>query len=340
VILLFAPGSDPTTRRIAEHLIDLGATFAVLDPSDLHRRWRAKSEFSSAGARLVIECADRTIAGEEIGAVLWRRPGASPAPELADPRMTAYLVAEAREHLRALCLLIDAFWLPARPSHIVEMQHKPPQLALARRLGFDIPPTLIPSSGDDVLAFWEAHGGRIVCKPLGPTAFHDSYGADLARYTEPITPRQLAHADGVARCPVILQAYVEKRAELRVTVVGDRVLAAEIASQESNHTRLDWRRYDHHATRYRAVELPTPLRERCIALVAEMQLSYAAIDLIVTRDDHHVFLEVNPAGECEFVEQRSGLPITLTIAELLAQRDRTRKDDRTCVPRFAMASSN
>ena len=39
---------------------------------------------------------------------------------------------------------------------------------------------------------------------------------------------------------MIFQAYVPKRVELRVTVVGQRLFPVEIHSQASNHTRYDW----------------------------------------------------------------------------------------------------
>ena len=64
------------------------------------------------------------------------------------------------------------------------------------------------------------------------------------RYTEVVSKRDVGYAASIQYCPVILQAYVPKRLELRITVVGQQVFAAEIHSQQTHHTRHDWRRYD------------------------------------------------------------------------------------------------
>ena len=81
---------------------------------------------------------------------------------------------------------------------------------------------------------------------------------------------------------MILQAEVPKRLELRVTVVGDRVLAVAIHSQENPRTSLDWRRYDDRATRHERVELPDDVAERCRAWCRLEGLRYAAFDLVLT----------------------------------------------------------
>ena len=56
--------------------------------------------------------------------------------------------------------------------------------------------------------------------------------------------RDVGYAASLEYCPMILQAYVPKQPELRITVVGRQVFAAEIHSQQTHHTRHDWRRYD------------------------------------------------------------------------------------------------
>ena len=47
-------------------------------------------------------------------------------------------------------------------------------------------------------------------------------------------------------------------------------------------------------------------------------LRYGAIDLIVTPEGRIVFLELNPTGQYLWIEQATGLPISLALAELLA----------------------
>jgi len=46
-------------------------------------------------------------------------------------------------------------------------------------------------------------------------------------------------------------------------------------------------------------------------------LNYGAIDIILTPDGRHVFLELNPSGEFLWLERTPGLPISHAIADLL-----------------------
>ena len=116
---------------------------------------------------------------------------------------------------------------------------------------------------------------------------------------------------------MIFQAYVPKRFELRITVVGQQVFAAEIHSQHTNHTRHDWRRYDLDETPHFPHALPPDVAQRCIQLVQELGLCYGAIDMVLTPDDRYVFLEINPSGQYLWIEQLTGLPITDALCDLL-----------------------
>jgi len=105
-----------------------------------------------------------------------------------------------------------------------------------------------------------------------------------------------------------------------VTVVGDRVFSAAIESQATDRTRVDWRRYDHRNTPVTAIELPSDLVRRLQTLVDRLQLSFAAIDLILTPEGEFVFVEVNPNGQYLWIEEATGLPISDAVADHLVER--------------------
>jgi len=56
-----------------------------------------------------------------------------------------------------------------------------------------------------------------------------------------------------------------------------------------------------------------------VRVVEALGLCFGAIDLIVTPDDDHVFLEVNPNGQWLWIEELTGLPISHAIADLLME---------------------
>jgi glutathione synthase/RimK-type ligase-like ATP-grasp enzyme len=233
-----------------------------------------------------------------------------------DEACRKFVAEECRLFVHDVWSSVEALWVPARPAAVFQAQHKASHLRLAGALGFELPPTLITNNPDDFLGFYREHGGRIVSK-LVDAAFFRTFGESLARYTEPVTPRDVAYTEAVRYVPMIFQAYVPKRVELRITVVGRQVFAAEIHSQASNHTRHDWRRYDLSETPHAAHDLPPDVERRCVQLVARLGLCYGAIDMIVTPDGRYVFIEINPSGQYLWIEQLTGLPITNALCDLL-----------------------
>jgi glutathione synthase/RimK-type ligase-like ATP-grasp enzyme len=69
----------------------------------------------------------------------------------------------------------------------------------------------------------------------------------------------------------------------------------------------DWRHY----------QLPLEVEEKILRLMDYFSLNYGAIDIILTPDGRHVFLELNPSGEFFWLERTPGLPISQAIADLL-----------------------
>ena len=156
------------------------------------------------------------------------------------------------------------------------------------------------------------------CKPYVKSIKKHAVGVvRINRYTLVVSTRDVGYAGALRRGPVIFQAYVPKRLELRVTVVGSAVFAAEIHSQHTRRTRHDWRRYDHYQTPLGRHALPDDVAGRCRRLVAELGLCYGAIDLILTPDGRYVFLEINPNGQYLWIEEATGLPISDALCDLL-----------------------
>ena len=87
--------------------------------------------------------------------------------------------------------------------------------------------------------------------------------------------------------------YIEKDVEIRVTLVGESVFAAELHSQAHEDAVVDWRKGDVFAIEHRIHELPAAVQRQCIDLQA-YGLQFGAIDLIRRKDETYIFLELNP----------------------------------------------
>jgi glutathione synthase/RimK-type ligase-like ATP-grasp enzyme len=148
----------------------------------------------------------------------------------------------------------------------------------------------------------------------------DLRGEPRFAFTMAVNRRNATNLHALRNGPVLLQEQVEKRTELRITLAGDAVFAAEVDSQAAASTRVDWRRMAEPRLRWRTARLPDGVVESLSGLMRRMGLSFGAVDMILTPDGRTVFLEVNALGDWLFIEEQLDLPITAAVADLLMTR--------------------
>ena len=330
MLLVVTATPDATADHVVSKLRQRNVDVRRFNPGDFPARASLSFDFGSEGARsALLRTASDCFDLRALDAVWFRRPDAPVAEErVSDARMRRYIAAECWGHLDDVWNALPCPCFPAAPMVIARAELKASQLALAGALGFELPPTLFTTEPDDFLEFHRRHDGRIVSKLAGP-AFNRHFGPEVGRYTELVSARDVGYADAVRLAPSIFQAYVAKRVELRITVVGERAFAAEIHSQATRRTRHDWRRYDLAHTPHRPHELPPDVERLCIGLVRRLGLSYGAIDMVLTPDGRYVFLEINPNGQFLWIEQMTSLPIGDAIADWLAACRRQDQVHRT-----------
>lgn len=250
----------------------------------------------------------------EIVGIWFRRP----EPPGIDPEIPQghrhFVYSEAQETLSGLYrALADRRWV-SDPYAIDAGGHKVGQLHLARRLGFNVPKTIVTNEPEDALAFFAGLTGGAIYKPLRFAPIVQE-GAEHGIYT---TVLDLANVeemrDSIRLAPCLFQELVEKSYELRVNVIGERVFAAAIYSQEQEETKIDFRLATE-SCRHEAVFLPEEIAALCLRITRELNLRMSNVDLIVTPDGDYVFLEVNPNGQWLWIEKMTGLPLTTALID-------------------------
>jgi glutathione synthase/RimK-type ligase-like ATP-grasp enzyme len=232
--------------------------------------------------------------------------------DLLDSTARLFAWSEANEALLGVWYSMGCFWMNPPLADEVS-QRKIRQLQVARSVGLSIPDTLVTNRPEEARAFIERHGpGRVVRK-----AFRNI--SQAPRQTLIVGPEELACLDSVRYTPVIFQEFVPARLDLRVTIVEDEIFAASIASEPGY--AADYRPGLGSAT-VQPYALPPIVAEQLLRLMRVFGLQYGAIDLRVTPDGDHVFLEVNPAGEYLFISKRTEQPIAAAIAASLQRHDR------------------
>jgi RimK-like ATP-grasp domain len=320
MILILTQPFDAHADHVIQILTERGAEFCRFNPADFPATASLSLGYAPDGRmRSCLHSGDKQIDLAQLQSVWSRRPRPPvPHEQVKDPSVREFVTLDCHTFVQDLWNALPCRWLPGHPAAIQRAQLKASQLRLAGELGLELPPTLVTNSREQFLDFYNQHNGKVISKLAGP-AFDRTIGINSSslRYTEVVSKRDVGYAASLQYCPVIFQAYVPKRVELRITVVGKQVFAAEIHSQHTHHTRHDWRRYDLSNTPHFPHSLPADVEEHCVRLVQQLELCYGAVDMILTPDGRYVFIEINPSGQYLWIEQETGLPISAAICDLL-----------------------
>ncbi len=312
MILVVSDPLDVHARAVAAALRRRhGHDARFLDLADFPRRWRLSATVGRLGDRATFAATGRgSLRLDRVRTVWWRRPSAFGLHAGLAPGRRDHVRRQCREAVLGVLQSTRARWVND-PMREEAASHKVWQLALAGRTGLAVPATIATSDPARARAFLrERRGAPVVYKPLGATP-EDWTGTRL------LGPRERANLAAVRYAPVLFQEYVEG-VDLRVTLVGRRLFAAEIDARGTSYP-VDYR-IDYAWARVAPVRLPPAFASLLRRYVDALGLAYAAIDLRRRPSGEHLFLEVNPSGQWLFVEERTGQPITEAVAALLARR--------------------
>ncbi|HEY1404625.1 MAG TPA: hypothetical protein VGB05_10895, partial [Pyrinomonadaceae bacterium] len=273
--------------------------------------------YGETSERLSLAADGATLDLRDVSAIWHRRLNVGGRlPVEMDRQLRQASLGESRASIMGLLASLDVFRMDAEPL-IRRAENKQLQIRIARETGLDTPRTLITNDPEAVRAFARTCERGMITKMLSSFAIYEN-DTEKVVFTNAITAEDLNDLDGLRLCPMTFQEQLPKRLELRVTIVGRRVLAAAIDSQVSERAAHDWRRDGVRLLdAWQPYTLPVKVEEKLLRLMDYFKLNYGAADFIVTPEGRHVFLEVNPVGEFFWLEQRPGLPISETIADVL-----------------------
>jgi len=310
MILIISFPDNEHVEKVRQHL---SADHAVVDvawfPSSLSLDARFASDFE--GMQFALPDGQRVNLGS-VGAV-WNRRVSSLGlhEEVTDETSKLFAWSESNEALLGVWYSLNCFWMNS-PTGDEISQRKIRQLQVARQVGLSIPETLVTNDPNVARDFVLLHGaGKVIRK-----AFRNI--AEAPKETSIVNEADLGVIDSVRFAPVTFQKYVPADLDLRVTVVEDDIFAASIRSEAEY--KADYRLGLGSAV-VEPYELPQETAERLLELMKIFGIKFGAIDMRVTPEGEHVFLEVNPAGEYLFISQRTGQPIPAAIAAALERHD-------------------
>ncbi|MFF9488888.1 ATP-grasp ribosomal peptide maturase [Streptomyces sp. NPDC014676] len=308
-VLILTGEEDVTADMVVVHLNGSGVPVVRLDPADLTEGVSLSGEYVHGRFRGHLSAGGRLVSIGGLRSVWVRRPG---TPAGRAPQPSAWLTEEASQALYGMLRGCDARWMN-HPDAARQARHKPWQLRLAQRCGLPVPATVITTFPRAAREFAERFPDLVV-KPVSGAHPQDPPRAVPTSRVAPDTD-----FSAVAFGPTLLQRRIAKRADIRLTAVGERLLAARKTTRpDADPEEVDVR-FAAPGSPWEPVEVPARTADAVRAYLRRSELAYGAFDFVEDADGTWWFLECNQSGQFGFVEVETGQPIARTIAEWLSR---------------------
>jgi glutathione synthase/RimK-type ligase-like ATP-grasp enzyme len=300
MLLILSNSKDVTSDYLAGLLQQHDVPFLRLDTD----RVLSQAIVGYVAGQPTLRFASAEYAPAQISHLWYRRPERLRHPDLDDSPESKFVLEEWAEALEGFLAHIDERLWVNHPSRNVRASHKLEQLSRAKSVGLAIPNTLVTQDADHLREFHAMHRGRVIVKPMA-TGYIERLdeGRDSLIYTNRVQLSDLESLDTLHGCPTLFQELVDKRCDVRITVLDDDFHSVELAARDSDGTqRCDIRRNNMDDVAYRPIRLPIEIREHLKNLLRQYELRFAAIDMAVTTKGEWVFFEVNPNGQWAWLD--------------------------------------
>jgi glutathione synthase/RimK-type ligase-like ATP-grasp enzyme len=310
-VLIIAPADDAHAIAVKAALeSDFDHEAIVWDNSGIPSETQFDLYFDNEKTSLSIKAKNQSFSIVDLSCIWWRRISRFRIDySVSDPKVRNFCVAECDTLFKGAMMAMD---VPIINNPLLEAQasYKPFQLAAAKKLGLDLPRTLMSNNADLIRDFVDSLHTQCVYKPFTAPFW-------TITETRSFTDQDTAELDKVRHAPVIVQEKIQRGTDVRITIFGNSVFAAEVETR-IKEAETDWR-LDRTA-QWIEHKLPDTLAHRLVALVTALGLNYGCIDMRRDPDGNYKFFEINPSGQFLFVEIDTGQPLARNLAALLAQR--------------------
>ncbi|PSK91034.1 grasp-with-spasm system ATP-grasp peptide maturase [Taibaiella chishuiensis] len=195
-------------------------------------------------------------------------------------------------------------------------------LAVAAGVDLLIPDTLVTADVKAIKAF-SAIYPRIITKAIGhnriTATIDDNSYINIAVDTAIFDQDKInALPEENNFLPAVFQEYLEKKYELRIFYFHGQVYSMAIFSQLNEATKVDFRKHDTETpNRCVPYQLPEDIEKKLGRFMQHIAMNSGSIDMVVTPSGEHVFLEVNPVGQLQWLSANCNYPIEREIAKFL-----------------------
>ena len=318
MILIVTNKEDITVDFVIQELKRKKHNYYRLNTEDIPSIVKVRFDISQSNYILWDSLKEEKIDLSTVSAVYFRRPkisNLSYIPDINDTERT-YLRNELLSVLEGIYKSLDkVFWIND-VYKIREAENKIYQLQLAKKIGFHIPESFISNCLDDINSMIKKCEESCVLKPIRTGSLNYSDNSQII-FTSELQIESITQ-ERINSFPIFVQEKIEKAFDIRCIVVGEKVFAAEIHSQNSQDGKIDWRKAKEYLI-HRKIDLPQEIKTKAIEITQALGLTFSAIDFVCDKKGNYIFLECNPNGQWAWIETRLGYPISEEIVNVLAR---------------------
>lgn len=191
-------------------------------------------------------------------------------------------------------------------------------MAVAAHCGLRIPETLIAADPVLVRSFVRRQG-KVVIKPFNPYSWLDkSVAKKWTTFANIIDVEQLDQCTDqeIGTTPCIYQEYLSTAADIRVGVIGEKILALSMNHKVAG--KIDFRTMEDSDLSYEMRPVPGDIEIGLKRTMRELDINIASADFVIGSDGEWRFIELNPSGAFLFLENRCpNIKILSATASLL-----------------------
>jgi hypothetical protein len=306
VLLILTNSNDATVDFALPAITARGLDYRRLNTDEYPQRIGIRVTPSTSHVVL----SDGELDLNAVGAVWWRRP-VPPRINGRDPAVQRWAQAESRAALDGVWPSAEATRWVNHPERNIRGQDKIRGLRLAARVGLLPPEWIVTNTLAASREFAERQPDGVIVKAILAGRVDDRRSLWTTRI------EGLSTLEVIGPEPCFLQRLIDKRHDVRVTIIGERVLPVKIDASRDPDGRVDWRRAQSSNVDYEPVSIPSTVERGCREMMRELGLRFAALDFAVDQAGEHHFLEINPNGQWAWIERETGLPLAEHLAELL-----------------------
>jgi glutathione synthase/RimK-type ligase-like ATP-grasp enzyme len=306
MILILTNSQDVTADYLHPILLNAGLQCIRLDTDHLINN--ASVSFRDEVFKLTT--GDIVISPQQVSHVWYRRPEPLENERFSNSAEGMYVQNEWSEAIEAFLAHIPKSKWMNHPSANSAASHKLEQLTTARTLGFSVPDTLMTLNASELQNFFKQHNGQIIVKPMSNGCVERTDGKDSIIYTNRVESHHLNILDDLSNCPTLFQQMVQKRCDVRITIVDDNIHAVELFALDANGSqRCDIRRNNMCDVEYAEIVLPDAIKSLITKLISHYNLRFGAIDMAIDMEGRWYFFEINSNGQWAWLDLVAGMNI-------------------------------